>query len=114
MRHGERLETLFGVLATAFCRACQVSAWRQTRQVLRLKTHGRPAPSVFRCGFDGIRRAVLKASGAGGELERLLRLMCQAVTSPKTLRLPLYPMQFCRVQWRRHYATQINDNSPMD
>ena len=43
-------------------------------------------------GFDGIRRAVLKAPRTVGELERLLRLMCQAVTSPKTLRPPLYPM----------------------
>ncbi len=92
LRHGERLETLFGVLATAFYWACHVGAWRHTRQALRLKTHGRPALSVFRYGFDGIRRAVLKAPGTGGELERLLRLMWKAVTSPKTLLSPLYPI----------------------
>ena len=36
------------------------------------------------------RRAVLNATAKGSEFERLLRLMCKALTASKTLRPTLY------------------------
>ena len=98
LRHGERSETLFYVLAIAFCWAWHVSAWQHTGQALRLKTHGRPALSVFRYGFDGLWRVVLKPD-KGSKLERLLRLMWWKVgTLSKTLLPSLYPYSFVVLQ----------------
>ena len=57
LREAERLETLCGVLAIAFCWAWYVGAWRHEVKPIALKTHQRPAKSLFRYGFDGIRHA---------------------------------------------------------
>ena len=52
-------------------------------------THQRPAKSLFRYGFDGIRQAVLNATDKWVQFERLLSLLWKALTSPKTI---LYPI----------------------
>ena len=48
------METLGGVLAIAFCWAWHVGAWQHEVKPIALKTHQRPAKSLFRYGFDGI------------------------------------------------------------
>ena len=89
LREAERLETLCGVLAIAFCWAWHVGAWRHGVKAIALKTHQRPAKSLFRHGFDGIRQAVLNATDKGRQFEQVLSLLCRVLTSPRTLLQPL-------------------------
>ena len=72
LREAKRLETLCGVLAIAFCWAYHVGAWRHRVKPIALKTHQRPAKSLFRYGFDGIRQAVLNAADKGEQFDRSL------------------------------------------
>jgi len=91
LREAQRLETLCGVLAIAFCWAYQVGAWRHEVKPIALKTHQRPAKSLFRSGFDGIRQALFNAADQWEQLERVLSLLQKVLTSPKALLHPLYP-----------------------
>ena len=85
LREAERLETLCGVLAIAFCWAWHVGAWQHKAKPIALKTHQRLAKSLFRYGFDGIRQAVLNATDKWGQLERLLSLLWKVLTAPKAI-----------------------------
>ena len=99
LREAGRLETLCGVLAIAFCWAWYVGgAWRHEIKPIALKTHQRPAKSLFRYGFDGIRQAVLNAVVEWERFERVLSLLQKALMSSKGLLQPLCPVKFCRVQ----------------
>ena len=91
LREAERLETLGGVLAIAFCWAWHVGAWRHEVKPIALKTHQRAAKSLFRYGFDGIRQAVLKAADKGEAFEQVLSLLWKVLMSPKAFLHPLYP-----------------------
>ena len=91
LREAGRLETLCAVLAIAFCWAWYVGAWRHEVKPIALKTHQRPAKSLFRYGFDGIGQAVLNAADKWEHLERVLSLLQKVLTSPKALHLP-YPV----------------------
>ena len=91
LREAKRLETLCGVLAIAFCWAYHVGAWRHKVKPIALKTHQRPAKSLFRYGFDGIRRAVLNAADKGEQFEQILSLLWKALSLPKALLQPRYP-----------------------
>ena len=74
------------MLALAFCWAWHVGAWRH--KVVRptaLKTHQKPAKSLFRYGFDGIRQAILNAADEWEQLEHLLSLLRKVLTSSKAL-----------------------------
>ncbi|WP_439638007.1 DUF433 domain-containing protein [Spirulina sp.] len=52
-----RLSKLLALLALAFVWAMKASLWRHTHQPIRLiKSHGRSARSLFRYGFDLLRR----------------------------------------------------------
>ena len=90
LREAGRLETLGGVLAVAFCWAWHVGAWRHRVKPIALKTHQRPAKSLFRYGFDSIRQAVLNAADKCEQLERVLSLLRKVLRSPKSLLHPLY------------------------
>ena len=91
LREAKRLETLCGVLAIAFCWAYHVGAWHNRAKPIALKTHQRPAKSLFRYGFDGIRRAVLNAADKGEQFEQILSLLRKALSLPKALPQPRYP-----------------------
>ena len=91
LREAKRLETLCGVLAIAFCWAYHVGAWRHEVKPIALKTHQRPAKSLFRYGFDGIRQAVLNAVDRGEQFEQVLSLLWKALSMPKALLQPRYP-----------------------
>jgi hypothetical protein len=47
LKDAKRLNTLFSVLALAFCWAYHVGAWRHSVKPIRMKKHQRPANSVF-------------------------------------------------------------------
>ncbi len=59
MTKPERVSKLLAVLATAFCRAHKVGDWLHKAKPIRLKSHQRPAKSIFRYGFDEIRRCLI-------------------------------------------------------
>lgn len=54
----DRLSTLVAVVSLAFFWALKVGHWLHQKQAIRLKSHGRRETSIFRLGFDFIRRAV--------------------------------------------------------
>jgi hypothetical protein len=83
LQNEKRLNTLFAVLAIAFCWAYHVGAWRHTVKPVRIKKHQRPAKSIFRYGFDWIRHALFNPED---------KLLWQALTGPKHHIYQLYPM----------------------
>lgn len=54
--HPERLKKLVALLAFAFCWAHIIGEWLVRQQPLKIKKHGRLAMSIFRHGFDHLRR----------------------------------------------------------
>jgi len=54
--HKERLEKLLALVTLAFCWAYIVGEWLAKTEPLKIKKHGRLAKSVFRHGFDYLRR----------------------------------------------------------
>lgn len=51
-----RIKKLIGLLAIAFCWAHLVGQWLASINPIKIKKHGRPAKSIFRLGFDFLRR----------------------------------------------------------
>lgn len=54
--HPERLKKLIALLALAFCWAHVIGEWLTQAKPLKIKKHGRLAVSIFRHGFDHLRR----------------------------------------------------------
>ena len=54
--HPERLKKLMALLAFAFCWAHIIGEWLTRQKPLKIKKHGRLARSIFRHGFDHLRR----------------------------------------------------------
>lgn len=54
--HPERLKKLIALLALTFCWAHVVGEWLTQQKPLKIKKHGRLAVSIFRHGFDHLRR----------------------------------------------------------
>ena len=87
-----RLKTLFSVLAIAFCWAYHVGAWRHVVKPIRIKKHQRPAQSIFSYGFDWIRQAVFNLEEKRDQLTRVLSLLWDALTAPRSHVYQLYLM----------------------
>ena len=87
-----RLKTLFSVLAIAFCWAYHVGAWRHVVKPIRIKKHQRPAQSIFRYGFDWIRQAMFNPEEKRDQLTRVLSLLLDALTAPRSHVYQLYLM----------------------
>ena len=92
LKDEKRLNTLFAVLAIAFCWAYHVGAWRHEVKPIRMKKHQRPANSIFRYGFDWIRHALFNPEDKFELLTHVLHLLWQALTGPKALVYQLYPL----------------------
>jgi len=92
LKDEKRLQTLFAVLAIAFCWAYHVGAWRHAVQPIRIKKHQRPAKSILRYGFDWIRQALFHPQDKPELLTHVRDLLWQALTGPKALVYQLYPM----------------------
>jgi hypothetical protein len=52
----ERLSRLFALLTIALCWAYRTGEWLSNDKPILIKTHGRKAQSIFRYGFDYLRR----------------------------------------------------------
>ena len=69
MTNQARISKLVAVLAIAFCWAHRIGEWLHDANPIRLKTHGRPAKSIFRAGFDQVRRGLFNRSGPNQAFE---------------------------------------------
>jgi hypothetical protein len=73
----ERLSKLLALLTIALCWAFRTGQWLHQIKPLKLKKHGRKAKSIFRYGFDHLRRIVLNLElEADGFLNALKFLSC--------------------------------------
>ena len=54
----ERLSKLIALLALAFCWCHKIGEWLHAQKQLKLKKHGRKPKSIFRRGFDLLRRTI--------------------------------------------------------
>ncbi len=70
LTHPDRIETLLGVVAIAFCYAYD---WGLREPPLPLKSHGSPQHSVFRLGLDALAQAFRLPSIFASKLRRFLR-----------------------------------------
>lgn len=79
----ERLSKLLALLTIALCWAFRTGQWLHEIKPLKLKKHGRKAKSIFRYGFDHLRRIVLNLEQeADGFLNRYCQInWTQAATS---------------------------------
>lgn len=73
----ERLRKLVALLALAFCWAHAVGEWLAQHEPLKIKKHGRLARSIFRHGFDHLRRILCNLASAAQQLafRRVIQLL---------------------------------------
>ena len=73
----ERLKKLIALLALAFCWAHIVGEWLIEDKPLKIKTHGRLARSIFRYGFDHLRRILcnLQSNAQQIAFRRVIQLL---------------------------------------
>lgn len=58
MTDPERLSRLVALLAITFCWCHKIGEWLHEQKPLKLKKHGRKPKSIFRLGFDHLRRII--------------------------------------------------------
>jgi hypothetical protein len=74
----ERLRRLLALMVLAFCWAYRTGQWLIRTEVLKIKKHGRLAKSIFRHGFDHLRRILCNQDCL---LERLaFQRLCQLLS----------------------------------
>ena len=89
MTNQARISKLVAVLAIAFCWAHRTGEWLHQARPIGLKTHGRPAKSIFRAGFDQIRRGLFNCSDTIQALQPIHFLAAILTpTPPHISRLP--------------------------
>ena len=73
----ERLEKLLALLTLAFCWAYLAGEWLARTTPIKVKKHGRLAKSIFRHGFDYVRRILCNQDSSAKRFEfiRLCRLL---------------------------------------
>lgn len=72
LNDSKRLSKLVALLTLALCWAHQIGEWLTERKPIVLKKHGRKAKSVFRTGFDYLRRIVLNLESRTEDFLRVL------------------------------------------
>jgi hypothetical protein len=75
LRDSERLSKLFALLSLALCWAIRTGEWLITLKAISIKTHGRPAISTFRYGFDHLRSIVLNFQRQNDDFSTVLRFL---------------------------------------
>ena len=73
----ERLRRLLALMALAFCWAYRIGQWLTRSEALKVKKHGRLSKSIFRHGFDYLRRILCNQDCLLEQLafQRLCRLL---------------------------------------
>jgi hypothetical protein len=64
----QRLKKLVALLALAFCWAHMIGEWLIEQKPLKIKAHGRLARSIFRYGFDHLRRILCNLTSTAQQI----------------------------------------------
>ena len=75
LKDPERLSRLIALLTIALCWAFRVGEWLAQQNPIVLKKHGRKAKSIFRYGFDHLRRMLLNLEQYTDEFFQALRFL---------------------------------------
>ena len=75
MTEGKKIESLVAVLAIAFCWAHIVGEWMHERKPIKLKTHGRPAHSLFGYGLKHLMSVIFDLHSRLDEFFAMLQLL---------------------------------------
>jgi hypothetical protein len=72
----ERLDRLVALLALTFCLCHKLGEWLHQHKALKLKKHGRPPKSLFRRGFDHLRRLIVNFTNFDlGAWQKVIKLL---------------------------------------
>ena len=71
----ERINKLFAVLTLAFCWCYKVGTWRKEITPIKIKSHQRPAKSVFRYGIEWIRKLLNNTCDFSRQITKLILLI---------------------------------------
>lgn len=75
LHDSERLSKLVALLTLALCWAHQVGDWLTEQKPILIKKHGRKAKSIFRTGFDYLRRIVLNLENCADAFFSVLQFL---------------------------------------
>lgn len=75
LKHVDRIEKLVCVLTVAFCWSYLIGEKKEQETPIQNKSHGRKSKSVFRYGFDELRRIFLNKRGKAKALLKWLKLL---------------------------------------
>lgn len=75
LRDRERLSKLLVLLTLALCWAHRTGEWLTEQKPLTIKKHGRKAKSIFRHGFDYLRRILLNLEQHNAGYHMVLRFL---------------------------------------
>lgn len=70
-----RIKKMIALLAIAFCWAHKTGEWQHEEKPIKIKTHGRPAYSIFRYGLDLIREGFFMAGQTIELFRKCLRIV---------------------------------------
>lgn len=73
--HASRIEKLVFVLTIAFCWSHLVGEAKEKEEPIQMKSHGRKAKSIFRYGFDELRRVFFRLREKFEAFTRYLKLL---------------------------------------
>ncbi len=75
LKDPERLSRLIPLLTIALCWAFRMGEWLAAQKPITIKKHGRKAKSIFRYGFDHLRRTLLNLEQYVDEFLHLLTFL---------------------------------------
>jgi hypothetical protein len=75
LKDPERLSRMITLLTIGLCWAFLTGEWLASQQAIRIKTHGRKAKSIFRCGFDHLRAILFNIESRMDELCQVLTFL---------------------------------------
>lgn len=75
LKHLERLDKLFFVLALTFAWCFKLGIWKNERKPIKVKKHGRKSTSLFRYGMDYLHHLLLNTAQGGAIFRRSLRVL---------------------------------------
>ncbi|MCY7283455.1 MAG: transposase [Cyanobacteria bacterium CAN_BIN43] len=75
LKDPERLSRMIALLTIALCWAFLAGEWLAQQQAILIKKHRRKAKSIFRYGFDHLRRILFDLESFADELFRVLNFL---------------------------------------
>lgn len=75
LQDSERLSRLVALLTIALCWAHRTGIWLSQQKPITLKKHGRKAKSIFRYGFDYLRRLMVNLEQYQSEFSHSIRFL---------------------------------------